>query len=104
MRYDDAMTRVRIASLEASVEKLSEELCGACREIIALESDVRRLQEKPGTVTPTGLQEIHSLLSGDMPKKIQAIKVLREETGCGLKEAKDWIDSYYSVFFDKLPF
>jgi hypothetical protein len=35
--------------------------------------------------------EIMELLKAG--KKIQAIKVYREQTGCGLKEAKDYVES-----------
>jgi ribosomal protein L7/L12 len=33
-------------------------------------------------------------LAGDPSKKIQAIKVYREQTGLGLKEAKDAVEAY----------
>ncbi len=42
------------------------------------------------TSRPAG-EEIHRLIATG--RKIEAIKVYREQTGCGLKEAKDAIDA-----------
>lgn len=39
----------------------------------------------------SSLEEIKKLLRKG--QKIQAIKLLREESGCGLKEAKDQVDA-----------
>lgn len=39
-------------------------------------------------------QRIHGMLRGG--QKIAAIKLVREETGTGLKEAKDAVDAYAS--------
>ncbi|PQO34640.1 hypothetical protein DTL21_14125 [Bremerella cremea] len=40
---------------------------------------------------PSSLEDIKKLLREG--QKIQAIKLLREESGCGLKEAKDQVDA-----------
>ena len=55
------------------------------------------------TVTVGGIQaSFNSLLVADIKEKmlrgdkIQAIKRLREETGYGLKESKDFIDYFYA--------
>lgn len=44
----------------------------------------------PGTVTPEVMAHIQQLVA--QGKKIQAIKVLREHTGLGLKQAKDTVE------------
>ena len=41
-----------------------------------------------------GLSEEVKALANDSAQKIQAIKLLREQTGLGLREAKDAIDAY----------
>ncbi|RCS41183.1 hypothetical protein DTL42_21670 [Bremerella cremea] len=40
---------------------------------------------------PSSLEDIKKLLRDG--QKIQAIKLLRQESGCGLKEAKDQVDA-----------
>jgi len=45
-------------------------------------------------VTPGGLSEEVKALANDPAKKIAAIKLHREQTGLGLKEAKDAVDAY----------
>jgi ribosomal protein L7/L12 len=44
--------------------------------------------------SPEGLSEEVRKLADDPAKKIQAIKLLREQTGLGLKEAKDAVEAY----------
>ena len=44
--------------------------------------------------TPDGLSEEVKALADDPARKIAAIKLLREQTGIGLKEAKDAIEAY----------
>ena len=46
--------------------------------------------------TPEGLSEEVQTLANDPMKKIQAIKLHREQTGLGLKEAKDAVEAYMS--------
>lgn len=67
-----ASLRRRVARLEAVVEELSRQL-GA-----------------PVDLAPAIPQEVRSLVAGG--KKIQAIKVLREQTGMGLREAKETVE------------
>lgn len=43
-----------------------------------------------------GLSEEVQALANDPMKKIQAIKLHREQTGLGLKEAKDAVEAYIS--------
>jgi hypothetical protein len=45
-------------------------------------------------VTPGGLSEEVKALADDPAKKIAAIKLHREQTGLGLKAAKDAVESY----------
>jgi hypothetical protein len=44
--------------------------------------------------TPGGLSEAVKALADDPAKKIAAIKLHREQTGVGLKEAKDAVEAY----------
>jgi hypothetical protein len=44
--------------------------------------------------TPGGLSEEVKALAHDPAKKIAAIKLHREQTGLGLREAKDAVESY----------
>jgi hypothetical protein len=44
--------------------------------------------------TPGGLSEEVKVLAEDPARKIEAIRVHREQTGLGLKEAKDAVESY----------
>ena len=44
--------------------------------------------------SPEGLSEEVQNLANDPAKKIQAIKLHREQTGLGLKEAKDAVEAY----------
>jgi hypothetical protein len=44
--------------------------------------------------TPGGLSEEVKALADDPAKKISAIKLHREQTGLGLKEAKDAVEAY----------
>lgn len=44
--------------------------------------------------TPGGLSAEVKALADDPATKIQAIKVLREQSGLGLKEAKDAVEAY----------
>jgi hypothetical protein len=68
-------TDQRLARLEGQVSRLMQEL--------GIEDD--------GKVPADSLQErIRPLIRAD--QKIQAIKVVREQTGLGLKEAKDYVD------------
>lgn len=43
-------------------------------------------------MTPEQLEQIESLIFAG--KKIEAIKLVREQTGLGLKEAKDFVDAH----------
>jgi hypothetical protein len=44
--------------------------------------------------TPDGLSEAVKALANDPTRKIEAIKLHREQTGLGLKEAKDAVETY----------
>ena len=44
--------------------------------------------------TPGGLSEEVKALADDPARKIEAIKLHREQTGLGLKEAKDAVETY----------
>jgi Ribosomal protein L7/L12 C-terminal domain len=46
----------------------------------------------PATATPEVVKQIQDLLA--QGRKIYAIKLLREETGAGLKEAKDAVERF----------
>ena len=46
--------------------------------------------------SPEGLSEEVQQLANDPARKIEAIKLHREQTGLGLKEAKDAVEAYMS--------
>ena len=65
---------------------------GPDRDVIRLERKVDLILEHLGLDLNQGLHEkIIELLKAD--KKIEAIKLYREQTGVGLKEAKDYVES-----------
>jgi ribosomal protein L7/L12 len=80
-RYDDDILelRQRVARLEGKIAFLLEKLNLAYRE------------EPNQGVSP----DIIDLVKRG--RKIQAIKLYRQETGAGLKQAKDFIDSLEAV-------
>ena len=69
-------------------------------------SRLRRIEEKLNLIlkhleleykdpaTPGALSDEVKALADDPTRKVAAIKLLREQTGLGLKEAKDVIDAY----------
>jgi ribosomal protein L7/L12 len=61
-----------------------------------LENKFAKLSEKLGYVEdpPKPPSERVMSLALDPLQKIEAIKIYREETGCGLKEAKDAVEYY----------
>lgn len=48
----------------------------------------------PGSLSEADLQEVHAMIAAN--QKIQAIKLVRERTGMGLKEAKDYVEALES--------
>tara|TARA_Y100000588_G_C14184116_1_gene895065 strand:- start:194 stop:616 length:423 start_codon:yes stop_codon:yes gene_type:complete len=46
-------------------------------------------------VSSATMSELRDIMSGSKPKKIQAIKLLRNATGCGLREAKVSIEAEF---------
>ena len=48
------------------------------------------------TMTPREIQECARIASGTAPAKINAIKYVRERTGVGLKEAKDFVEANFT--------
>lgn len=73
--------RVRLARLENKVDFLMQEL-GLQEKYQAYQSE---------SASQLGMAEIVALLR--MRRKIEAIKLYREMTGTGLKEAKDVVDN-----------
>jgi hypothetical protein len=53
------------------------------------------------TLTPEQQEAVDALLR--VPKKIQAIKLVRETLGIGLKEAKDMVDRRWAELFPLTP-
>ena len=49
------------------------------------------------------MRELDDLMNMSSPKKIQAIKRLRSETGCGLKEAKQAIEKKFQSSYSNPP-
>jgi ribosomal protein L7/L12 len=73
--------RVRLSRLENKVDFLFQEL--------GLQEKYQAEQSQ--TASQLGMAEIVALLR--MNRKIEAIKLYRQMTGTGLKEAKDAVDS-----------
>jgi len=48
-------------------------------------------------------QEIIEAIYGGAPRKIESIKLVREATGCGLKEAKEFVEKLGSELYAKEP-
>jgi ribosomal protein L7/L12 len=67
---------------------------GTLRERVARVERAVRPEPPPGSsgLTPEVEQEVRGLV--DSGQKILAIKVVRERTGLGLKEAKDLVDRF----------
>lgn len=61
------------------------------RRIATIERTVRQVADKVGVEEPEINAEVRDLI--DREGKIPAIKRLREATGMGLKEAKEYVDS-----------
>jgi hypothetical protein len=55
----------------------------------------------PGNITEETWAQVESSLNAG--RKIEAIKILREATGLGLKEAKDLVDSHEAGLRDQFP-
>lgn len=53
----------------------------------------------PARISPTVQAQVNNLLREN--RKIDAIKLLREETGCGLAEAKKTIDAIPTARLDR---
>jgi len=48
-------------------------------------------------------QAIMEAVYGGAPRKIEAIKLVREATGCGLKEAKEFVEKLGAELYAKEP-
>ncbi len=104
------MTPAKVAELVGQIENLT---------VLELAELSKTLQDKFGVsaavpmaaVPPTGAPaavaeektEFSVVLSGVGDKKIQVIKVIRELTGLGLKEAKDLVDGAPKVVKEGIP-
>jgi hypothetical protein len=62
-----------------------------------LERKLNLIIQHLGIEPPDNLSERVKELARDPSKKIQAIKVQREETGAGLKEAKDAVEDWIAA-------
>jgi len=97
------MAKLSIEEIIAAVEELSvlelNDLVKACEEkfgvsaaagvVVAAAADAAPVEEK---------SEFDVELTDVGPNKVKVIKVVRELTGLGLKEAKDLVDSAPKVF------
>lgn len=62
------------------------------RDLEALNNKISELSQVAPMSLEETVPEVMKLLSQD--KKIQAIKYVKDNTGVGLKEAKDWVEKY----------
>ena len=54
-------------------------------------------------IPEANLQAIKDAIYGGANRKIEAIKLVREATGCGLKEAKDFVEKLGNELYAKEP-
>ena len=81
-QVDLADLKARVTRLEATVAQLQAQLAGGAPAVAGV---------APVAAQADWMLEIRDLLQRD--KKIQAIKLYREHTGVGLKEAKDAVEA-----------
>jgi hypothetical protein len=48
-------------------------------------------------------QAILEAIYAGAPRKVEAIKLVREATGCGLKDAKDFVEKFSAELYAKEP-
>ena len=95
----------REASLNAEILRLTRELMAARTGVAvpptADPSDVMMLDGKPVSRKAVEEAAVHGLTNGfSSGGFIPAIKNVREQTGCGLREAKDFCDRHFSHLKD----
>ncbi len=76
----------------SDIQKIAEEISGLT--LLEARDLVKALEEKGGAEAAPAEEktEFDVILTGFGDKKIQVIKVVRELTGLGLKEAKDLVE------------
>jgi ribosomal protein L7/L12 len=93
--HDIAMTALAVIVVVCTVYSVAEQRRSNRARLIRLENKLDMLLRHFGTdpETATGLSAEVRRLAGE-GKKIEAIKVHREQTGAGLKDAKDAVEAY----------
>jgi len=69
-----------------------------CDHNNALRNEIANIRQgtKPvGVITPNHFGQMHSLLASG--EKIQAVKLIRDVTGWGLKDAKEFVEAYWDL-------
>ena len=87
----DYLKNLSLLEASALVKELSEELGVSAAAPMAVAAAGAGAGAAPAAA-PVEQDEFTVMLTGSGDKKIQVIKVVRELTGLGLKEAKDLVD------------
>lgn len=76
------------------------------RQVEELKGQLTKAQNTPPAFNPDWMLRSLSPIFGDVGRgqKIQAIKAVRELTGCGLKEAKDCVEGNFPVLNKVYPY
>lgn len=86
----DAIKNMTVLELAELVKELEEEFGVTAAAPVAVAAPAGAVAEAPPEEEQT---EFDAILASVGDKKIQVIKVVREITGLGLKEAKDLVDN-----------
>jgi hypothetical protein len=70
-------------------------------DVLYPREDIRRWLEESLARVPDPLQQLVDALANN--QKIQAIKIYRDVTKCGLKEAKDAVEQFQARLAEKYP-
>lgn len=105
------MAEAKVAELVGQIESLTvlelAELSQTLQEKFGVSAAVPMAAPAGGGAAPAAAieekTEFSVVLAGTGDKKIQVIKVIRELTGLGLKEAKDLVDGAPKVVKEGIP-
>ncbi len=88
----DFLKNMSLLDAAALVKELEAELGVSAAAPVAVAAAPAAGGAAPGAAAAVEKDEFTVMLTGSGDKKIQVIKVVRELTGLGLKEAKDLVD------------
>lgn len=94
-------TGIEFFSLETSSPEEAQQVYARFADLIANPNPTATEAEKKEAEMLRACRQFYNPASG-LQNKIQAIKFVREQTGWGLKEAKDWVDRRSLRLFNRL--